>query len=145
MLHDPGSYTEPVLVKEIRLTDREKTVLRKLAEEIARIAALPVQREKARLWTLLNDLKSVRPMVWINEIPWHQMNVNDELTLQTTDPWARDLEQRLRRQIYEWKHMPADMIVSDFLECPLGECRLRFTFRVIHTATVTRLLAFQRR
>jgi len=120
MLHDPGSYTEPVLVKEIRLTDREKTVLRKLAEEIARIAALPVQREKARLWTLLNDLKSVRPMVWINEIPWHQMNVNDELTLQTTDPWARDLEQRLRRQIYEWKHMPADMIVSDFLECPLA-------------------------
>ena len=23
----------------------------------------------------------VRPMVWINEIPWHEMNVDDELTL----------------------------------------------------------------
>ncbi len=120
MLHDPGSYTEPVLVKEICLTDREKTILRRLAEDVARISALPVHREKARLWTSLNDLKSARPMVWINEIPWHQMNVNNELTLQTTDPWARDLEQWLRRQIYQWNHMPADMIVSEFLECPLA-------------------------
>jgi hypothetical protein len=120
MLHDPGSYTEPVLVQEIHLTDRERSVLRRLAEEMSRIAALPVHREKARLWTSLNDMKSVRPMVWINEIPWHQMNVNDELTLQTTNPWARDLEQRLRRQIYQWKHMPADMVVSDYLECPLA-------------------------
>ena len=47
----------------------------------AQIAALPVHREKAELWRRLNDLESVRPMVWINEIPWHEMNVNDELTL----------------------------------------------------------------
>ncbi len=120
MLHDPGSYTPPFITEEIRLTDHEKTVLRKLAFEISKIAAMPVHKEKSRLWTSLNDLKSVRPMVWINEIPWHQMNVNDELTILTTNPWARELEQKLRRTIYQWNHMPGDMVVNNFLECPLA-------------------------
>ena len=120
MLHDPGSYIPPVILDEINLTDTEKTVLRKLGEEISRISTLQVHQEKARFWASLNDLKSVRPMVWINEIPWHEMNVNDELTIQTTNPWARELEQKLRREIYQWKHMPGDMIVNDYLECPLA-------------------------
>ena len=120
MLHDPGSYIPPVIIDEIRLTETEKIVLKKLGEEISKISALPIHREKAQLWTALNDLKSDRPMVWINEIPWHEMNVNDELTLQTINPWAREFEQKLRREIYQWKHMPGDMIVNDYLECPLA-------------------------
>jgi hypothetical protein len=120
MLHDPGSYTQPFIMEEIDLTSQEKTVLRRLGSEVSRIAALPIHKEKARLWTSLNDLKSVRPMVWINEIPWHEMNVNNELTIETTNPWARELEQKLRRLIYQWKHMPGDMVVSDYLECPLA-------------------------
>jgi len=120
MLHDPGSYTPPVILEEIHLTDKEKTILRKLGEEIAVISALPVHKEKVLLWTGLNDLRSERPMVWINEIPWHEMNVNDELTLQTVNPWAREFEQKLRREIYQWKHMPGDMIVNDYIECPLA-------------------------
>jgi hypothetical protein len=120
MLHDPGSYTPPFIAEEINLTDQEKTVLRKLGREISRIASLPLHREKTHLWTSLNDLKSERPMVWINEIPWHEMNVNDELTNQTINPWAQELEQKLRRTIYQWKHMPGDMVINDYLECPLA-------------------------
>ncbi len=48
------------------------------------------------------------------------MNVNDELTLVTKDPWARDQERDLRRTLYQWRHLPGDMIVSDFLACPLA-------------------------
>jgi hypothetical protein len=120
MLHDPGSYASPLGINDIKLKEDEKTVLRRLGEEVARIASLPVHREKIRLWKSLNDLKSVRPMVWINEIPWHEMNVNNELTIKTENPWARELEQKLRREIYQWQHMPADMIISDHLECPLA-------------------------
>ena len=75
MLHDPGSYTPPQKIREIRLLPVEKETLRGLARELAAIAALPVHKEKAGLWRKLNDLESVRPMVWINEIPWHEMNV----------------------------------------------------------------------
>ncbi|HVP18325.1 MAG TPA: hypothetical protein VMU36_04960 [Spirochaetia bacterium] len=120
MLHDPGSYSPPQRFTEITLAPAERDVMKRLAGEIASIAALPVHREKADLWRSLNDLESERPMVWINEIPWHEMNVNDELTLRTAHPWAREVETRLRRTLYQWRHMRGDMIVSDFLECPLA-------------------------
>jgi hypothetical protein len=120
MLHDPGSYSPPQRFTDIRLAPQEKDILKRLGGEIAAVAALPVHREKAGLWRKLNDLESARPMVWINEIPWHEMNVEDELSLRTTHPWARELETRLRRTLYQWRHMPGDMVVSEHLECPLA-------------------------
>ena len=120
MLHDPSHYETPVTAEPIILADADKTILRKLAAELAGIAALPVNKEKAELWRKLNDRRSVRPMVWINEIPWHEMDVSGELTLQTRHPFAQDQERELRRTLYQWRHMPGDMIVNDFLACPLA-------------------------
>ncbi len=120
MLHDPSHCTPMPVAAEIRLTARDREILRGLAGELAAIAALPVHREKARLWQRLNDLASERPMVWINEICWHEMDVDGELTLRTTDPWAREQERELRRTLYQWRHLPGDMIVSDYLACPLA-------------------------
>lgn len=97
----------------------DKEILRRLAGELAAAASLPVHKEKAKLWTNLNDLKSVRPMVCIYQIPWHEMNVDDELTLCCSDPWAKSQEEHLRRTLYQWKHSPADMILDDYLACPL--------------------------
>jgi hypothetical protein len=120
MLHDPSHYAPPPIAAEIKLAPRDVDVLRRLAAELAEIAALPVHPEKARLWQKLNDLESVRPMVWINEIPWHEIDVNGELTLTTEHPWAQDQERELRRTIYQWQHMPGDMIVGPELACPLA-------------------------
>jgi hypothetical protein len=120
MLHDPSHYESPLPAEEIRIEADDVAVLRQLASELAEIAALDVHREKSSLWRELNDLKSSRPMVWINEICWHEMNVDDELTLRTTHPWARDQERDLRRTLYQWRHLPGDMIVDDFLVCPLA-------------------------
>ena len=106
MLHDPSHYEAPPLAEEIKLRRRDRDVLRRLAGELAPLAALPVHQEKARLWQKLNDLQSERPLVWINEIPWHEMNVGDELTLLTEHPWARDTERELRRTLYQWRHLP---------------------------------------
>jgi hypothetical protein len=93
--------------------------LRALAEEWAAAAALPIQRERAELWRRLNDLEPVRPLVWINEIPWHEMNVDDELTLRCQDPFAREHEVRLRQALYQWRHMPGDMILEPVYDSPL--------------------------
>ncbi|MHB8972053.1 MAG: hypothetical protein ACYC3X_07360 [Pirellulaceae bacterium] len=120
MLHDPSHYEMPPVAAEIRLTPRDTEVLRRLATELADIAALPIHRERAQLWQRVNDLQSTRPMVWINEIPWHEMDVDGELTLVTEHPWARDQEQDLRRTLYQWRHLPGDMIISDHLACPLA-------------------------
>lgn len=120
MLHDPSHITPPPVAEEIHLSPHDRDTLRALASQLAEIAALPIHREKARLWQRLNDLDSVRPMVWINEICWQEMNVDDELTLIASHPWAREQEQHLRRTLYQWRHLPGDMIVSPYLACPLA-------------------------
>jgi hypothetical protein len=120
MLHDPSHKTPPEVAEEIKLEPHETGILKKLAEEWASIAALPVHNEKARLWQKLNDLKSERPMVWINEIPWQEMNYNDELTLGCKNAWARSQEDFMRKTIYQWKHMPGDMVINPWLDCPLS-------------------------
>lgn len=120
MLHS-ASHCEPLpAAEEISLSAHDKEILRRLASELAEIAALPIHQEKARLWQRLNDLESARPMVWINEVCWHEMDVGGELTLQTEHPWARDQERDLRRTLYQWRHLPGDMIVNDYLACPLA-------------------------
>ena len=120
MLHDPSHKTTPEIAEEINLGPSEIFVLKKLAEEWAAIASLPVHKEKAMLWQKLNDLQSERPMVWINEIPWHEMNYNDELTLRCSNAWARSQEDLMRKTIYQWKHMPGDMVINPWLDCPLS-------------------------
>lgn len=105
----------------ISLLPQDREVLRSLVEQYAAVAALPVHREKAVLWRALNDLRSVRPMVWVTEIPWHEVReATDELQLHCRAPWARSLESDLRRQLYQWRHLPGDMIFKDYIPCPIA-------------------------
>ena len=120
MLHDPSHKAVPELASEIILKPKEVEVLRGLAEDWANIASLPIHQEKAILWQKLNDLDSERPMVWINEIPWHEMNYREELTLQCENQWARSQEDLMRKTLYQWKHMPGDMVLNPWLTCPLS-------------------------
>lgn len=120
MLHDPSHITSPEVAEEIQLEQFEIDVLKNLAEEWAEIASLPIHKEKAKLWQKLNDLESERPMVWINEIPWHEMNYKDELTTSCKNKWAKSQEDLMRKTLYQWRHMPGDMIINPWLDCPLS-------------------------
>lgn len=120
MLHDPSHYAPPALAEPIHLSESDRSELRELARQLAEIAADPVNDERRELWRKLNDRDAQRPMIWINEIPWHEMDVDGELTLRTQHAWARDQEREMRRTIYQWRHMPGDMIVNPELVCPLA-------------------------
>jgi hypothetical protein len=102
------------------MDERDRRILRELAKKTAEIASLPVQKEKAAMWKSLNSLKRVKPMIWINEIPWHEMDVNHELRLQTTNEFCRFYEWQLRSTIYQWEHMPGDMVVEPVIYSPLA-------------------------
>lgn len=95
-----------------RISAADRDILRRLCAELADLARLPLHTERAELWRRLNDLEPVRPLIWINELPWHEMNVADELTLRCESPWARGWENRFRQQLYQWRHLPGDMILS---------------------------------
>jgi hypothetical protein len=96
----------------------DRAVVRELAAELAEIAALPVQQESIARWKALNDLHPERPMVMLDGIPWHELNVNDELTLRTQDPFCRGIETMLRRTLYQWRHMRGDMVVQPVIVMP---------------------------
>jgi len=99
----------------VKISDADKRVLRELGRRQAEIGNLPVQKEKAALWRQLNGLTRTRPLVWINEIPWWEMNFDDELTLRTEDEFCQGIETGLRRTLYQWDHMRADMVVDPVL------------------------------
>ncbi|MDP6454651.1 MAG: hypothetical protein QF898_15215 [SAR202 cluster bacterium] len=102
------------------MTNKDREILRNLAGRLAEIGTLPVQQEKINLWKALNDLKPVRPMVMVDNIPWHEMDVDGELLLQTEDDFCRYFESRLRRILYAWKHMRADMVVEPVVHIPIA-------------------------
>lgn len=90
-------------------------IVRELAGRVAEIAALPVQEEKRALWRKLNAKQPERPMVTVDNIPWNEMNIDDELTLQCEDEDCRGYETNLRRILFRWKHFPVDMVVEPFI------------------------------
>lgn len=93
-------------------------ILRELAKQKKEIATHYKQQENIKLWTATNDLNMIKPPVFIDEIPWHEMNVDNELTLQAQSPFCQAIETNLRREIYCWKHIPGNMVISPFIECP---------------------------
>ena len=101
------------------ISEKNRSTLRHLAEKQAQIASLTIHKEKIAQWTRLNANMPGRPLVWINEIPWHEMDVEGELELEISNPFYRQVEQTLRRTIYQWNHMPVDMVVEDKFYSPL--------------------------
>lgn len=90
-------------------------ILRKLAWKYIEFANSEKNMENIRLHKAVNDLKPIRPVVLIDEIPWNEMNIDNELTLQCVDPYLRKIEWFLRSRIYKGKYMPADMVCPNFI------------------------------
>lgn len=98
----------------------EKSIIRKLADEVAEIAHLPIQQKKIDLWKNLNSLKMKRPMVLIYSFPWNEAeSVEDELKTQCEDEFNRNLERYLRRLIYKWRYLRADMVIDSKFRSPI--------------------------
>ncbi|MDP6698675.1 MAG: hypothetical protein QGH25_03435 [Candidatus Latescibacteria bacterium] len=115
---------------------KDREALRALADQVAEIAALPVQRATIAAWQALNGLKPVRPMVMIDQIPWHEMDIDGELALTTDDPFCRAVETRLRRLLYRWRHLRGDMVVEPVLEFPKVIRGLDFGMRKVEELAV---------
>ena len=57
-------------------------------------------------------------MIAIDQLPWHEMDVDWELALAAEDPFCLGLEAMLRRTLYAWRHLRADMVVEAVIEIP---------------------------
>jgi len=118
-------------------TRQEREILRGLAGQVAEIAALPVQQQTVALWKALNALKPVRPMVMIDQVCWHEMDVDGSLKLQTESPWSRGIETELRRTLYQWKHMPVDMVVLPTIQISKVIRNTGFGIQIVEERAIT--------
>ena len=96
--------------------NNDAKILKELGKKIAEIAHLPVQNEKKELWRKNNDLEPVRPMVYIDQLPWHELGKSDELKNRCEDEFLRTVETGLLQMLYRWRHFPCDMVVENRLE-----------------------------
>ena len=99
------------------LSSQEIAVLRGLAQETASIAAQPVQTERQRLWRALNDGHMARPMVLLDQLPWHEFP-QETLRCRIQDPYWRGVERDLRRELYQAQHFAADRVVLPYVILP---------------------------
>jgi hypothetical protein len=95
------------------VTARDKNLLGELAKQVRDIASEDVNGERVRRIRDMHSLKPVRPPVWIDEIPWHEMDIEGALIPQCETQEGRDMEQHFRRILYRWKYLQADMVVED--------------------------------
>jgi hypothetical protein len=97
---------------------RDFEALRRLADEYAEICAKPFNAEYKRLWYKLNGLKAERPMYIIDELPWHELNADGELTLVCEDRVCRMIEQDLRQLLYRYRHLHDDFVFEPYYYMP---------------------------
>lgn len=105
--------------KELDIPKADIAILRALGEKKHRYANDPVMQVRRKLWRATNDLAMIKPPIYINEICWEEMNGEGELSLHCTHPFARELEEFIRQELYCYEHGLGDCIIEDMLESPL--------------------------
>ncbi|MCI8597845.1 MAG: hypothetical protein HFJ10_05310 [Lachnospiraceae bacterium] len=102
----------------LEIPDGDIRTLRELTHTYAEIAYLPEQKDRMNRWKAINDLKGGRPVLWANEVCWHEMNVEDELTMRCQSELGLRLENMMRKTIYQWRHFAGDMVVEPVIDAP---------------------------
>ncbi|MEI9480034.1 MAG: hypothetical protein WCO26_26150, partial [Deltaproteobacteria bacterium] len=93
--------------------------LKELGEKIREIAELPVQENNKKLWTSVNDLHMIRPVIHVRDYPLYLMEYEDELTTTIEDEFLKKIELNMLVQLYEWKHLRCDRVVEPTVKCPV--------------------------
>jgi len=91
----------------------ERSLVRELAKQYAEIAAHPANAERKARIIDNNSLVPGRPIVWIDEVPWFEMDFDGSLAPRCERPEFAEIERFFRVMLFRWKHMQADMVAED--------------------------------
>jgi hypothetical protein len=94
------------------ISANDQNILRELAKKYRELAAEDINKERIRRIRDMHSLKPVRPPVWIDEIPWHEMDIDGQLVLHCESPQSREMECFFRRTLFRWKYFQVDMVVE---------------------------------
>jgi len=93
---------------------QELHIVRELAKQYMEIAVSDKHVRMRKRFRDTNDLKIVRPPLILEEIPWHEMNMDGELDCICEDKRLLDMERHLRMQIFREKHFRCDNYIEPY-------------------------------
>ena len=93
----------------------ERSVVQELGKRYAEIASSPRQQETIDGWRRLNGLQATRPMVRLDQLPWHELDWGEEEMVNKEGHLA-GIERQFRMTIYAWDNFKADMVVLPYFE-----------------------------
>ena len=97
------------------ILEKDKSIIRELAKRYMEFAGSEKQKKMFKRFRDSNDLKIVRPPVILDEIPWYQLNMDDELTCICEGEKERGVELQLRKALFYVKHFKADNFYEPFI------------------------------
>lgn len=101
------------------LSEKDRNILRKLAEEKLRISQDPVNLERKTAWYKLDAGDAdCRPMILAETGGVKDEKVPFSPELECEDEWARRLEMGLKGEIWQFENLKDDHIVEPFLNVP---------------------------
>ena len=94
----------------------DKKIVRELAKRYMEYTSSDRQKRSFARMRDNNDLIPGRPPVLLDEIPWYQMNIDNELTCRCEDPALQNVECNFRMALFYFKHFKgADNLCQPFL------------------------------
>lgn len=96
------------------VSKKEREILRELARRYMELANLDINEARRKRCADINNLKSARPVIWIDEIPWHEINGTGELDLFCEDAFLREIEWFFRSRLFQWNYFQADMVLTPY-------------------------------
>jgi len=97
----------------------EKSILQDLARRYAELSHHPKSIERRTRAMQINDLTpGLKPIVWLHEIPWHEMDIDGKLQCKCETEMGRRMEWHFRSTLFRWEYIQADTVVEDYFAIP---------------------------
>jgi hypothetical protein len=102
---------------DLRVSSADREVLRRLAVQVAELAARPIEQEKRQLWYRLNALEPTRPVIFCDpENGWNEIVTLEQLECE--GDLALRWEMTLRKEIFWGAEMCDDRVVQPVFVVP---------------------------
>ena len=114
----PASLAQKTIsIDKLLICRKDQEILRRLASQVARLAARPIENEKRDLWFRHNTLEATRPLIFCDpENGWNEIITDAQMQCQ--GELAREWEMTLRKETFWGESMGDDRVIEPYFEVP---------------------------
>lgn len=103
--------------QDLNFSPNERRILSELAQQVAELAARPIEAEKRTLWYTHNALESTRALIFCDpENGWNEIITEDQILCE--NELAKSWEMTLRKEIFWGESMGDDRVIAPYFDVP---------------------------